>query len=110
MGRLNKLYLLLLHHCLAVARDAVSTGDSEWCERTLEFIHNLPDTIADEEPYKHQFFWNVSRTSYLRWVASSQNTAAHRRFHIVQKEILDEIQAALIELGLIEITDGNSIK
>ena len=71
MLQLNALYRDLLNSGFIILRQAAEDQDAEWLSVELEFLHNIPSLIGEENVKRHQYFWNCERTAYIAWISSS---------------------------------------
>jgi hypothetical protein len=99
--KLSNLYLDLLHYTLLIARDASRIGDTDWSEKEIEFVHNLPNIIKCGGASDHSYFWQVSVQLFLDWLAGSEHEEANRLFRVFQSGLIEGIKQELVDRRLI---------
>jgi hypothetical protein len=65
MVELNGYYARLLHVGFLVLRQAFDAGDREWLLAEIEFLHNVPSLLGEENIERHRYFWLSERDIYL---------------------------------------------
>lgn len=96
MQTLNALCAKLLQLGFVVLRQAVLSGDLEWAEAEVEFLHNVPSLIGEPNAKRHQYFWFVERKRYLDWVSAAGREEARSRMMTFYEPVLQEIDPVVI--------------
>jgi hypothetical protein len=64
--------LPILQHGLLRLRASAWQGETDTCRIESDHRHNLPDLLADYDPGKLQFYWNVERSEYVRLLGADR--------------------------------------
>ena len=65
---LDALYTQFLTAGFILLREAAHACDHEWLAAEIELLHNVPSLIGETNFFRHEYFWEKERTTYLQWV------------------------------------------
>lgn len=97
MHTLDPYYVQILHVGFTVLRQAIDAKDSSWVEAELEFLHNIPSLIGEENVERHRYFWLQEREHFVRWINSTGAPHARSRLNTYYTPILDEMSTVMEE-------------
>ncbi len=95
MTSIDKIYCELLHFGLLVTRIAVYSGKLEWAKREIDLLHNIPTLIGCEIKHHHQYFWDVERGVYLKWIDDTGATEAAHYVAVYYAPLWTELEPLL---------------
>jgi hypothetical protein len=97
MDELDRHYTRLLQVGLLVLHQALESGDTEWASVEVQYLHNVPSLIGEENAERHAYFWNDERTQYIAWMTAHGSEQARSRMRTYYEPIWDEIQPLIAE-------------
>jgi hypothetical protein len=97
MNELDRVYGSLLQAGFLVLRQAIDSGNEDWVRAEVEFLHNVPSLLDEENAERHRYFWNWERTYYLDWLKSHGNEEAQSRMRTYYEPIFEELQPLIAE-------------
>ncbi len=95
MDQLNSLYVQLLHAGFLALREAASSNDPDRLDAEIEFLHNVPSLVGEQNVERHRYFWCAEREHYVQWVKGSGNDRAHKFVRVFYEPIWTEIAPIL---------------
>jgi hypothetical protein len=107
---LNELYARLLSIGLLALREAIFLRDFDWAAKEVEFLHNIPSLIGEENVDRHRSFWEIERDLYKQWVAECGSERVQSRLKTYYEPVWREMEPVLLEAFSREtITPGELI-
>lgn len=97
MSELDQFYIQLLHVGFTVLRQAVDAKETHWVEAELEFLHNIPSLIGEENVERHRYFWLQERTHFVQRINSKGTAHARSRLNTFYAPILEEMSSVMEE-------------
>jgi hypothetical protein len=64
---LNVFYVKLLQAGFVVLRQAAWSSDAEWAQAEVQYLHNIPSLINEQNVLRHRYFWFQEREQYIAW-------------------------------------------
>jgi hypothetical protein len=98
MSELDTLYAQLLHLGLSVLRQAHDEQDNEWVAAEIEFLHNVPSLLGEENVHRHRYFWLSERQTYIDWVSAPGRERANSRAQTFYAPVWREMEPLMTEL------------
>ena len=65
MTERDEVYLAILQFGLLALRASASAGHSNYCFVEADHLHNIPSLIGETNELRHDYYFNIERTSYL---------------------------------------------
>ncbi|SFI18418.1 hypothetical protein [Planctomicrobium piriforme] len=63
LSELDALYIELLRRGLPALQLAVYSGNDAWMKAEIEFLHNVPSLIGEDNLHRHSYSWNFERVA-----------------------------------------------
>lgn len=100
MSELDKLYCFFLKAGFVVLRQAADAGDAVWVAMEVELLHNVPSLIGETNLLRHEYFWQVERTTYLEWVNAPGRDLQRSRMATYYEPIWKEMGDCMAALNI----------
>jgi hypothetical protein len=97
MAELDRLYARLLQVGFVVLNQAIDSGNKEWVRAEVEFLHNVPTLLGEENSERHRYFWNEERNHYVDWVSTRGPEEARSRMRTYYEPLWSEIQPLIAQ-------------
>lgn len=97
MNELDRLYARLLQVGFIVLDQAIESGDQDWVRAEVEFLHNIPSLLGEENSERHRYFWNEERSHYIDWVSTRGPEEAQSRLRTYYEPIWSELQPLMTQ-------------
>ena len=95
MKELDTLYVRLLIHGLSILKEAIRSDDAEWTLAEIEWLHNVPSLIGEDNKERHRYFWYKERRAYIDWVSDLGRERARLRMSAFYEPIWNEMEPLL---------------
>lgn len=93
--RLQVQYSTVLHHGLLIVRDCLTLNAFDWAIIEVEHLHNLPSLMNENNVFRHRYYYEKERTSYLDLLADVGPTNVKTRVKLIYEPAWLEINLSL---------------
>ena len=92
MEILDHAYAQLLRVGFVVLKQAIDSKHPDWVQAELEWLHNVPSLLGEENVERHRYFWDEERIHYLDWVLRQGSDEAKSRMKTYYEPLLNELE------------------
>ena len=89
----DEIYLDILRFGLLYILAAATHGNAKACELEADHLHNIPGLIGEKNEQRHQYYFDIERTSYLNRYTGQQASIAEAKFALARyRELWAELE------------------
>jgi hypothetical protein len=98
MVELNGHDARLLQVGFLLLRQAFDAGDREWLFAEIEFLHNVPSLLGEENIERQRYFWFSERDIYLERLEARGEEEPLLRMRIFYEPIWKEMEPVMLRI------------
>jgi hypothetical protein len=106
MKELDVFYTEILQMGFVVLRQALEAKDMQWMSVEIEFLHNIPSLIGEENIGRHKYFWECEQSHYSHQINLQCSELAKSRMRTYYLPILARMKPCVEKI--IRLNESNN--